>query len=139
MLSFPAKDGEQGLWGFNGVLVGCAFPTFMGNTVWMWLALALCSALRHRGDGHAQQGAPAHKSLSLGIGAPENADHKQKSRPRAVLKHHLPGTAQQNFDKIERASAGPSGSSDRICHTYNYLTVNKVSIATETLRAAACP
>ena len=43
------------------------------------------------------------------------------------------------FDKIERASAGPSGSSDRICHTYNYLTVNKVSIATETLRAAACP
>ena len=94
---------------------------------------------RHRGDGHAQQGAPAHKSLSLGIGAPENADHKQKSRPRAVLKHHLPGTAQQNFDKIERASAGPSGSSDRICHTYNYLTVNKVSIATGTLRAAACP
>ena len=45
LLGFPAKDGEQGLWGFNGVLVGCAFPTFMGNTVWMWLALALCSAL----------------------------------------------------------------------------------------------
>ena len=45
LLGFPAKDGEQGLWGFNGVLVGCAFPTFMGNTVWMWLALVLCSAL----------------------------------------------------------------------------------------------
>ena len=45
LLGFPAKDGEQGLWGFNGVLVGCAFPTFMGNTVWMWLALALCAAL----------------------------------------------------------------------------------------------
>ena len=45
ILGFPAKDGEQGLWGFNGVLVGCAFPTFMGNTVWMWLALVLCSAL----------------------------------------------------------------------------------------------
>ena len=23
LLGFPAKDGEQGLWGFNGVLVGC--------------------------------------------------------------------------------------------------------------------
>lgn len=45
ILGQPAKDGEQGLWGFNGVLVGCAFPTFMGNTIWMWLALILCSAL----------------------------------------------------------------------------------------------
>ena len=45
ILGFAPKDGEQGLWGFNGVLVGCAFPTFMGNTVWMWLALVLCSAL----------------------------------------------------------------------------------------------
>lgn len=45
LLRFPAADGQQGLWGFNGVLVGCAFPTFMGNTVWMWLALILCSAL----------------------------------------------------------------------------------------------
>lgn len=45
LLGFPAKDGAQGLWGFNGVLVGCAFPTFLGNTVWMWLALILCSAL----------------------------------------------------------------------------------------------
>ncbi len=45
LLNLPADDGVQGLWGFNGVLVGCAFPTFMGNTVWMWLALVLCSAL----------------------------------------------------------------------------------------------
>lgn len=45
ILGQPVKDGEQGLWGFNGVLVGCAFPTFMGNTIWMWLALILCSAL----------------------------------------------------------------------------------------------
>lgn len=45
LLRLPAGDGIQGLWGFNGVLVGCAFPTFMGNTVWMWLALVLCSAL----------------------------------------------------------------------------------------------
>lgn len=45
ILNLPEKDGQQGLWGFNGVLVGCAFPTFLGNTVWMWLSLALCSAL----------------------------------------------------------------------------------------------
>ena len=45
LLGLPAADGEQGLWGFNGVLVGCAFPTFLGDTVWMWLALALCAAL----------------------------------------------------------------------------------------------
>lgn len=45
ILNLPAEDGRQGLWGFNGILVGCAFPTFLGNTVWMWLSLALCSAL----------------------------------------------------------------------------------------------
>ncbi|MBP3454753.1 MAG: urea transporter [Alistipes sp.] len=45
ILGYPRSDGEQGLWGFNGVLVGCAFPTFMGNTVQMWVALVICSAL----------------------------------------------------------------------------------------------
>lgn len=45
LLRLPAQDGAQGLWGFNGVLVGCAFPTFLGNTCWMWLALVLCAAL----------------------------------------------------------------------------------------------
>lgn len=45
ILKLPVEDGRQGLWGFNGVLVGCAFPTFLGGTVWMWLALALCAAL----------------------------------------------------------------------------------------------
>ena len=45
LLGLPAEVGRQGLWGFNGILVGCAFPTFMGNTVWMWLALMLCAAL----------------------------------------------------------------------------------------------
>lgn len=45
LLRLPADDGTQGLWGFNGVLVGCAFPTFLGNTFWMWLALILCAAL----------------------------------------------------------------------------------------------
>ena len=45
ILNLPEEDGRQGLWGFNGVLVGCAFPTFLGNTLWMWLSLALCAAL----------------------------------------------------------------------------------------------
>ena len=45
ILGLPAKDGEQGLWGFNGILVGCAFPTFLGNTVWMWVALIICAML----------------------------------------------------------------------------------------------
>lgn len=45
LLGYPRSDGDQGLWGFNGVLVGCAFPTFMGNTVQMWIALVICSAL----------------------------------------------------------------------------------------------
>lgn len=45
LLSLPAEDGEQGLWGFNGVLVGCALPTFIGPTAWMWVAIVICSAL----------------------------------------------------------------------------------------------
>lgn len=32
LLKNPTKDGLSGLWGFNGVLVGCALPTFLGNT-----------------------------------------------------------------------------------------------------------
>ena len=45
ILRLPDEDGWQGLWGFNGILVGCAFPTFLGNTIWMWLSLVLCAAL----------------------------------------------------------------------------------------------
>ncbi|MBQ5609193.1 MAG: urea transporter [Rikenellaceae bacterium] len=45
LIDMPSDDGKQGLWGFNGVLVGCAFPTFLGNTVWVWIALVLCSAM----------------------------------------------------------------------------------------------
>lgn len=45
LLNLSDENGAQGLWGFNGVLVGCAFPTFLGNTIWMWLALIVCSAL----------------------------------------------------------------------------------------------
>lgn len=40
-----SKGGSQGLWGFNGILVGCAFPTFLSNTVLMWVALIFCSML----------------------------------------------------------------------------------------------
>lgn len=40
------KDaGAAGLWGFNGILVGCAFPTFLENSWQMWLALIFCSML----------------------------------------------------------------------------------------------
>ncbi len=45
LLGLPASDGAQGLWGFNGILVGCAFPTFLGSTAGMWLALVFCAAL----------------------------------------------------------------------------------------------
>ncbi len=45
ILRLPVKDGQQGLWGFNGILVGCAFPTFLGETTGMWLALIICAAM----------------------------------------------------------------------------------------------
>jgi len=45
LLPLPKKEGEQGLWGFNGILVGCAFMTFLGSTVCSWAALILCAAL----------------------------------------------------------------------------------------------
>lgn len=41
LLHQPTEEGESGLWGFNGILVGCAFPTFLGNTPLMWIALIL--------------------------------------------------------------------------------------------------
>jgi urea transporter len=45
MMSRTEEDCDQGLWGFNGVLVGCAFPTFLGDSWQMWVALVLCAAL----------------------------------------------------------------------------------------------
>lgn len=45
LLRQPLTDGAAGLWGFNGILVGCAFPTFLGNTVLMWPALILSSVM----------------------------------------------------------------------------------------------
>jgi len=44
VMGVDTRNGLQGLWGFNGVLVGCAFPTFLGNTWQMWVALIICSA-----------------------------------------------------------------------------------------------
>lgn len=45
LLNYPAVKGLAGLWGFNGVLVGCALPTFLGNVPLMWLALIIFSAM----------------------------------------------------------------------------------------------
>ncbi len=39
------QDGEQGLWGFNGILVGCAFPTFLEPVPLMWVSLVCCAML----------------------------------------------------------------------------------------------
>lgn len=45
ILELPDQKGAQGLWGFNGALVGCAFPTFLGETWAMWIGLILCAAM----------------------------------------------------------------------------------------------
>ena len=45
LLNYPSTKGLDGLWGFNGVLVGCALPTFLGSTPLMWLTLILFSAM----------------------------------------------------------------------------------------------
>ncbi len=45
LLGLPLHEGEAGLWGFNGLLVGCALMTFLGNTPLGWLALLLCAAM----------------------------------------------------------------------------------------------
>lgn len=43
MVMPKSGDGADGLWGFNGVLVGCAFPTFLADTPLMWAALIFCA------------------------------------------------------------------------------------------------
>ena len=45
ILKLPDEDGNAGLWGFNGILVGCGIFTFLGNTVFSWLAMILCAAM----------------------------------------------------------------------------------------------
>lgn len=44
-LPLPKEEGEDGLWGFNGILVGCAFFTFLSSSLFTWLALILCAML----------------------------------------------------------------------------------------------
>ncbi len=38
-------DGDNGLWGFNGILVGCALPTFLSNTWLLWCVIVFFSML----------------------------------------------------------------------------------------------
>lgn len=45
ILGLERSDGDSGLWGFNGVLVGCAMMTFLESTPLTWVALIICSAL----------------------------------------------------------------------------------------------
>lgn len=45
LLKYPAEKGLNGLWGFNGILVGCALPTFLGDVPLMWLAIIIFSAM----------------------------------------------------------------------------------------------
>ena len=45
LLKEKNSDGDEGLWGFNGILVGCAFPTFCANTWLMWASLIFFSML----------------------------------------------------------------------------------------------
>lgn len=45
LLKYPVEKGMNGLWGFNGVLVGCALPTFLGNVPLMWLAIIVFSSM----------------------------------------------------------------------------------------------
>lgn len=44
ILKLSPEEGDMGLWGYNGVLVGCAMPTFLGSTPLMWLTLTLFAA-----------------------------------------------------------------------------------------------
>lgn len=45
ILRLSPTDGDMGLWGYNGILVGCAMPTFLGNNPAMWLTLILFSGM----------------------------------------------------------------------------------------------
>lgn len=45
LLRYPASKGVEGLWGFNGVLVGCALPTFLGDTPLVGLTIIVFSAM----------------------------------------------------------------------------------------------
>ena len=54
------KSGCDGLWGFNGILVGCAVPTFLAYTWQMWLLLIFGAAI-------STWGAPVSNKLLASI------------------------------------------------------------------------
>lgn len=45
ILGLPKEEGEVGLWGFNGILVGCGVMTFLHPTPAAWVLLILGSAM----------------------------------------------------------------------------------------------
>ncbi len=45
LLKYPAEKGIQGLWGFNGILTGCALPAFLDHVPLMWLTVIIFSAM----------------------------------------------------------------------------------------------
>lgn len=44
LLHRDTREGEQGLWGFNGALLGCGVMTFLGNTPAVWCVVVLGAA-----------------------------------------------------------------------------------------------
>ena len=45
VLRLTRRDGEQGLWGFNGILLGCALPAFISQSAWLWVCVILFAML----------------------------------------------------------------------------------------------
>lgn len=43
LIGMNQEECNDGLYGFNGTLVGCAFPTFLADTWLMWVALVICA------------------------------------------------------------------------------------------------
>lgn len=48
MMNRDHADGHSGLWGFNGLLIGCALPVFLVGNWQMWIALVLIAMLSVR-------------------------------------------------------------------------------------------
>lgn len=65
LLPLPVRDGEAGLWGFNGVLVGLAMMTFLGDSPLAWGALVLCSAMTTWARAGLDRVGATHKVSSL--------------------------------------------------------------------------
>ncbi len=45
VIGLDRRDMDEGLWGFNGVLVGCALPTLLGSTPRVWLMIVIAAAM----------------------------------------------------------------------------------------------